>query len=210
MTIDPAFNIIRRKLELDQELHLRTTMQVEQIISLLEFCLKTLISSSKAGSFNISPIVANLYIEDFEIKAIKTAEYPPRIWKRYVDDTFVVIDSARKKKFLEHINNMDPHIQFTTDNAKADGSIPFLDTIVMLQPDNSLLTLVYRKPAHTDLYLQWDSQHHLSAKLVLSTSLNTEPRQSVPTTSYSRRKKITSTKHSEDASIQHGLQTGHT
>ena len=93
-------------------------------------------------------IVANLYMEDFEIKAINLAEYPPRIWKRYVDDTFVVIDSARKKKFLQHINNMDPHIQFTTGDAKPDGSISSLDTIVMPHPDNSFLTSVYRKPTH--------------------------------------------------------------
>ena len=39
--IDPAINIIRRKLELDQELHTRTSMKVELVISLLEFCLKT-------------------------------------------------------------------------------------------------------------------------------------------------------------------------
>ena len=112
----------------------------------------------------ISQIVANFYMEDFEIKAINTAEHPSRIWKRYVDDTFVVIESAKKDKFLEHINKMDPQIQFTTEDAKADGSIPFLDTLVMPQSDNSLLTSVYRKPTHTDLHLQWDSQYHLSAK----------------------------------------------
>ena len=39
--MDPAINIIRRWLELDQEDHLRTTMKVEQIINLVEFCLKT-------------------------------------------------------------------------------------------------------------------------------------------------------------------------
>ena len=66
----------------------------------------------------------------------------PRIQKRYVDDTFEVIDSARKKKFLEHINNMYPHIKFKTEDAKPDGSISFLDTIVMPQPDNSFLTSV--------------------------------------------------------------------
>ena len=39
--IEPAITIIKKKLELDPGLHTRTTMRVEQIISLLEFCLKT-------------------------------------------------------------------------------------------------------------------------------------------------------------------------
>ena len=86
--IDPTINIIRRKLELDQELHLRTSMNVEQIISLLEFCLKTTYFQFQGRFFEqlqgtamgspISSIVANLYMEDFEIKAINTPEQPPR------------------------------------------------------------------------------------------------------------------------------------
>ena len=87
-------------------------------------------------------------MEDFEIKAINSAVDPPREWKRFVDDTSVVIDSVRKENFLEHINNMDPHIQFTSEDAKPDGSLSFLDTIVLPQPDNSLLTSIYRKPMH--------------------------------------------------------------
>ena len=39
--IDPAINIIRRRLELNPELHSRTTMKIEHITSLLEFCLNT-------------------------------------------------------------------------------------------------------------------------------------------------------------------------
>ena len=77
---------------------------------------------------------------------------------------FVVIEAAKKEKFLEHINNMDPHIQFSTEDAKPDGILPFLDMVVLPQPDNSLLTTVYREPTHTDLYLQLNSHHHLSAK----------------------------------------------
>ena len=66
---------------------------------------------------------------------------------------------------------MDPYIQFTTKDAKPDRSLPFLDTIDMPEPDNSLLSSLYRKPTHTDLYLQWDSHHHPSAKLSVINTL---------------------------------------
>ena len=47
------------------------------------------------------------------------------------------------------INNQDPHIQFTVEPTQ-QGSLPFLDTLVTLQPDNTFSTTVYRKPTHTD------------------------------------------------------------
>ena len=67
-------------------------------------------------------------MEDFETKAINAAEYLPKVWKRYVDDTFVVIEPMKKDRLLKHINSMDPHIHIRMEETRADGSIPFLDT----------------------------------------------------------------------------------
>ena len=81
-------------------------------------------------------------MEDFEIKTVNKAEHPPRVWKRYVDDTLVVKESSGKDRFLEQINSMDPYTTFTVEEARADGSLPFFDTLVMPEPDNSLTTSV--------------------------------------------------------------------
>ena len=86
------------------------------------------------------------------------------MWKRFVDETFVVIETAHKQNFLDHINSVDHHIQFTSENPRPDGSLPFLDILVTPGEDGSLSATVYRKPTHTNLYMQWDSHHTISSK----------------------------------------------
>ena len=73
-----------------------------------------------------------------------------------------MIMSSQKNKFLEHLNTIDQHIQFTSEESRQDGSMPFLDILISPKEDGSLSTTVYRKPTHTDLYLQWDSNHTVS------------------------------------------------
>ena len=74
--IQPAITIIKKLLEEDQSLQQRTTMSVNNITCLLEFCLKSTyftyqgqhyeqLEGAAMGSF-ISPIVANLFMENFE------------------------------------------------------------------------------------------------------------------------------------------------
>ena len=50
--------------------------------------------------------------------------------------------------------------------------MPFLDTLVTINRDGSLNTKVYRKPTHTDLYLQWDSHHSIAAKYSVINTLH--------------------------------------
>ena len=112
----------------------------------------------------VSPIVANLYMEYLEQKALSTAPYAPRFWHRFVDDIFVIYKEVNKQDFLQHINSVDPAIKFIVEDNKEGGSIPFLNTIVKPEADGSLSITVYRKPTYIGPYIQWDSHHHLSAK----------------------------------------------
>ena len=38
----------------------------------------------------VNPIVANIYMEAFEDRAINTALNPQRMWRRYMDNIFVI------------------------------------------------------------------------------------------------------------------------
>ena len=95
--------------------------------------------------------------------ALRTFDNPPRVWLRYVDDTFVIIDKTQIDPFFAHINSLDDNIKFTQEPMK-DNKIPFLDCNVLVA-NGKLTTAVYRKPTHTDQYLNFDSHHPLIHKL---------------------------------------------
>ena len=145
-------------------------MSANNILELLGFCLLNTNLLFKGMFFEqtmgaamgspVSPIVANLYMEAFEHRAITTAVNPPRIWKRYVNDIFVIQQLTHREVFYQHINSVDPSIQFTVEETKSDGSMPFLETLVTTQTDGTFAIGVYRKPTQTNLYLQWDSCHN--------------------------------------------------
>ena len=76
--VDPALKVIKDLLEKDSTLKDRTVLPVEDIILLLEFCLKNTyfsfqdqfheqVEGAAMGS-PVSPIVANLYMEFFDQK----------------------------------------------------------------------------------------------------------------------------------------------
>ena len=167
-------------------------MIVNHIICLLEVCLKQTYFICQGGYYeqvegaamgsHISPIVAKLCMEAFEVQALNTAPHSPSLWRRFVEDTFVVIQAAQKDRFIENIDSIDDRIQFTMEESRSDGSMPFLDTLVIPQPDGSFSTTVYRKQTLTDLYLQWDSHYTIAAKYSVMNTI--EPRLCVPTPSY--------------------------
>ena len=215
--IQSALTITKKKLEEDRELHLRTSMSVQPISWLLEVCLKSTyflfqgkfyqqLEGTAMGS-PISPIIANLFMEDLETRALNTSEHPPSLWKRYVDDTFTIIKKDHKDTFLDHINSIDLSINFTSEDAKEDGSISFLDILIIPTENGKLNTTVYRKPTHTDMYLHWDSHHNIPSKYSVIGTLYHEQTPSAPQPSIYIMKKSTWTKLWRNANIQHGQST---
>ena len=179
--IQPVLNIIQQKLAKDKDLQQRTTMSIKHITSVLEFCLNSTsfvlqgqyYSTNRRGSNGKSTQShsGQHFKGNFEKDALETAPHPPSLWKRFLDDTFVILEAQYKDKYFHNINSLDNDIKFTAETIKADGSMSFLDILVTPQSDGSLQTTVYIKSTHTSQYLQWDSHHAISNKYSVISSL---------------------------------------
>ena len=101
--------------------------------------------------------------------AINTTPVPPKVWKRYVDDSFCIIKRNAVDSFHNTLNSIDQHISFTIEEEN-NNQIAFLDALVS-RKDNALIVDVYRKPTHTDRYLDFFSHHDKRHKISTAETL---------------------------------------
>ena len=176
--IQKALEIIRQRLTDDDTLKSRTNLTVDDIVELTEFILTTTYFTSRGQLYcqkfgtamgsPVSPLIANIVMEHLEDKAIATAplDCKPRLFKRYVDDILEIVRKNTEDKLTDHLNSIDDtgSLKFTYEKEQ-DGKIAFLDTLIVRKPDGSVKLLVYRKPTHTNQYLNFNSAHPLHQKL---------------------------------------------
>ena len=154
----------------------KPTLKLEEIIDLMTICLENTgfkfwgefyeMSDSLAMGSPLSPVLAYLFVEDLESRALSSLEdnKRPQCWHTYVDDVFSVVKQHLLSATIQHLNNQNPAIEFTMES-EVNGKLPFLDTIVTKQAYGRLVTNVYRKPTHSDRYLHFSSHHPFNAKL---------------------------------------------
>ena len=111
----------------------------------------------------LAPSYANLFMTKFEEKYVYTYALQPKLWKRFIDDIFLIwphgIDSLLK--FIEHLNTVHPTFKFSSDISYTE--IPFLDLTIYIR-DFKLYTRLYTKTIDRHMYLNYSSEHPISLK----------------------------------------------
>ena len=118
-------------LSYSEDLQEITNWLMEEICTGLRICLQVTylkfrnkffrqIHSTAMGS-PVSVVVTNLVMEDVEERAIDSFGQPPRVWKRFVDDTFVILYKvAVDKIFYSFKSNSVLH---QMHNGKQEGQL---------------------------------------------------------------------------------------
>ena len=107
----------------------------------------------------LAPNYANLFMDRFETKALAGYPLKPLIWKRFIDDIFMIWIHGEDSlnKFIEYLNSLHETIKFTYEMSYSQ--IGFLDTTVKFGNNRGLITTLYNKPTDTHLYLEHTSAH---------------------------------------------------
>ena len=110
--VDLAMEIAKKRLEScpSENLQEITNWSVEEICAGLKICLQATYLKFRYKFFRqihgtamgspVSVVVANVVMKDVEERAINSFRQPPRVWKRFVDDSFVILDKVAVDKFL--------------------------------------------------------------------------------------------------------------
>ncbi|XP_071577702.1 uncharacterized protein [Temnothorax nylanderi] len=110
----------------------------------------------------LSPIAADIVLQDLETKALEILKYCPPFYKRYIDDVTLAAPSALLQHTLDVFNSFHPRLQFTIEIGE-DDTLKFLE-ITMLLKDNRLTFDWFHKPTFSGRYLNYWSQHPVCQK----------------------------------------------
>ena len=106
----------------------------------------------------LGPTLANIFMCNFESLWLSSCppEFKPVVYRRYVDDTFVLFrHPSHAPLFLDYINSKHANIHFTMEKEQ-NFILPFLDVSVH-RSNNSFQTSVFRKTTFSGLGMSYFS-----------------------------------------------------
>jgi hypothetical protein len=144
------------------------TLSTESLCSLLEAVLKKnnfefnskhyLQMGGTAMGTRLAPSYANIFMGWLEQKYLSTSPVKPLVYRRYIDDIFMLFNSITEVNlFSEYCNKFHETIKFTTEFSTKE--VAFLDTLVKINQEGKVYTTLYTKPTDTHNYLLPSSAH---------------------------------------------------
>jgi len=111
----------------------------------------------------ISPVLADLVMQDLERKAIDKLDFSLSFYYRYVDDILLLTPAEKVDSILNTFNNIHDRLKFTVEYEK-NRSISFLD--LNLSVNNDVLYIDwYKKATCSGRYLHYYSGHPICHKV---------------------------------------------
>jgi hypothetical protein len=103
----------------------------------------------------LGPTIASYYMCELENKALSTLTCKPKIYCRYVDDCFLVIDNIKELISLKNYFEANSVLKFTYET-EIHKQLPFLDVLITRTTD-SLKTAVYSKKTNSNECINFTS-----------------------------------------------------
>ena len=143
-----------------KELILRCTMNVQ--FQFNNKCDRQ-IDGAAMGSL-LGPLLTDVFMAKLGNGPLKSTIDNLQIYKRYVDDIFVICDAnANIQDILYKFNSCHPSAQFTCEMER-NNELPFLDILIRRNNDGSIQRKVYRIPTWAGQYLHYLSSAPLKYK----------------------------------------------
>jgi len=167
---------------IDEAINIMGEINDKEMVDLLKLSLKSSYFSFKgtiheqthgvAMCSPLSTIIVNIYIENFERKALNSFHYTPEEWKRFVDDIFAKWSYEKEKLdlSLNHINSLSNHIKFNIE-METDNKLLLL-IIHLSKKEGKLGFQVFRKKTHMEEYLHANSNQHPKKKFGIIKTFN--------------------------------------
>jgi len=109
----------------------------------------------------LSPIIADLVMQDLEEGVFETFDFDIPFYYRYVDDLVMAVPTCKIDWVVNAFNSVHPKIQFTVEIGH--NRINFLDTTI-INRNKKIIFDWFHKPTFSGRYLNFLSQHPLSQK----------------------------------------------
>ena len=113
----------------------------------------------------LGPILANVFLCHYETEWLENcpAEFKPVLYRRYLDDIFILSQSAENHhKFINYLNTCHENMTFCGDFEK-NNQLPFL-VILISRNGSNFETTIYRKPTFSGVFTNFTSYIDTSYK----------------------------------------------